>query len=103
MMKIKMLAIATSAAMLMLANQAQAASGDTLAQVKKKGELQCGVSDGLPGFSNPNAKGTWEGIDVEFCRALAAGIFGALTASRKILYIQALPALLALVAVLTQA
>ncbi|MGL4753439.1 MAG: amino acid ABC transporter substrate-binding protein [Aeromonadaceae bacterium] len=76
MMKIKMLAIATSAAMLMLANQAQAASGDTLAQVKKKGELQCGVSDGLPGFSNPNAKGTWEGIDVEFCRALAAGIFG---------------------------
>ncbi len=34
---------------------------------------------------------------------LAAGIFGALTASRKILYIQALPALLALVAVLTQA
>ena len=76
MMKIKMLAIATSAAMLMLANQAQAASGDTLAQVKKKGELQCGVSDGLPGFSNQNAKGTWEGIDVEFCRALAAGIFG---------------------------
>ena len=36
-------------------------------------------------------------------RVLAAGIFGALTASRKILYIQALPALLALVAVLTQA
>ncbi|WP_407261220.1 DUF1304 domain-containing protein [Klebsiella pneumoniae] len=37
------------------------------------------------------------------CVLLAAGIFGALTASRKILYIQALPALLALVAVLTQA
>ncbi|TYD28246.1 DUF1304 domain-containing protein [Klebsiella pneumoniae] len=36
-------------------------------------------------------------------RVLAAGIFGALPASRKILYIQALPALLALVAVLTQA
>lgn len=34
---------------------------------------------------------------------LAAGIFGALTASRKILYIQALPALLALLAVLAQA
>ncbi|MBZ7032789.1 DUF1304 family protein, partial [Klebsiella variicola] len=34
---------------------------------------------------------------------LAAGIFGALTASRKILYIQSLPALLALLAVVAQA
>ena len=77
MQKIKTLAIASSSAMLLLlAGQSHAASGDTLAQVKKKGELQCGVSDGLPGFSNPNAKGVWEGIDVDLCHALAAGIFG---------------------------
>ncbi len=76
MQKIKTLAIASSAMLLLLAGQSHAASGDTLAQVKKKGELQCGVSDGLPGFSNPNAKGVWEGIDVDLCHALAAGIFG---------------------------
>lgn len=76
MHKLKALTIASSAMLLLLAGQSQAASGDTLAQVKKKGELQCGVSDGLPGFSNPNAKGVWEGIDVDLCHALAAGIFG---------------------------
>lgn len=75
-MKFKALSIATSAVLMLMAGQAQAASGDTLAQIKKKGELQCGVSDGLPGFSNPNAKGVWEGIDVDLCHALAAGIFG---------------------------
>ena len=75
-MKSKALSIATTAALMLMAGQAQAASGDTLAQIKKKGELQCGVSDGLPGFSNPNAKGVWEGIDVDLCHALAAGIFG---------------------------
>lgn len=76
LMKFKALSIATTAALMLMAGQAQAASGDTLAQIKKKGELQCGVSDGLPGFSNPNAKGVWEGIDVDLCHALAAGIFG---------------------------
>ncbi len=75
-MKFKALSIATTAALMLMAGQAQAASGDTLAQIKKKGELQCGVSDGLPGFSNPNANGVWEGIDVDLCHALAAGIFG---------------------------
>ncbi len=52
------------------------------------------------------AWGLWLGAQVVIfflACVLAAGIFGALTASRKILYIQALPALLALVAVLTQA
>ena len=50
------------------------------------------------------AWGLWLQVVIFFLACvLAAGIFGALTASRKILYIQALPALLALVAVLTQA
>ncbi len=47
-----------------------------LEQVKSKGFVQCGVSQGLPGFSNPNDKGEWSGLDVEFCRAVAAAIFG---------------------------
>jgi len=50
-------------------------SAQTLDAVKKKGYLQCGVTTGLPGFSNPDDKGVWKGLDVDFCRALAAAIF----------------------------
>ena len=53
-----------------------AASAATLDDVKRKGFVQCGVSQGLPGFSNPDEKGNWTGIDVDVCRAVAAGIFG---------------------------
>lgn len=51
-------------------------AGATLAAVKGKGHLQCGVSQGLPGFSNPDSTGEWTGLDVDFCRAVAAAIFG---------------------------
>mgnify|MGYP000253557441 CR=1 FL=1 len=53
-----------------------AASAATLDDVKSKGHVQCGVSQGLPGFSNPDDKGNWTGIDVDLCRAIAAAIFG---------------------------
>ncbi|MBI2160687.1 MAG: transporter substrate-binding domain-containing protein [Candidatus Rokubacteria bacterium] len=53
-----------------------AADAGTLDDVKKKGFVRCGVSQGLPGFSNPDAKGDWTGIDVDVCRAVAAAIFG---------------------------
>ena len=46
-----------------------------LDQVKSKGFVQCGVSQGLPGFSNPDDKGNWTGLDVDVCRAIAAAIF----------------------------
>ncbi|WP_414502156.1 amino acid ABC transporter substrate-binding protein [Zymobacter sp. IVIA_5232.4 C2] len=48
----------------------------TLENVKKRGELRCGVSDGLAGFSAPDAKGRWQGIDTEMCRAVATAVFG---------------------------
>jgi general L-amino acid transport system substrate-binding protein len=51
-----------------------AASAQTLKAVKDRGSLVCGVSQGLPGFSNPDDKGNWTGFDVDFCRALAAAI-----------------------------
>jgi general L-amino acid transport system substrate-binding protein len=54
---------------------AQAASAQTLKTVKERGTLTCGVSQGLPGFSNPDDKGNWTGLDVDFCRAIAAAIF----------------------------
>src|SRR3982751_832533 len=55
---------------------AQAASAQTLKTVKDRGMVSCGVSEGLPGFSTPDDKGNWTGIDVDVCRALAAAIFG---------------------------
>src|SRR3954471_20422142 len=48
----------------------------TLDNVRKKGFLQCGVSQGLAGFSSPDAKNNWTGIDVDVCRAVAAAVFG---------------------------
>jgi general L-amino acid transport system substrate-binding protein len=62
-------------AALALAGAAQAAASPTLEEVKKRGVLLCGVSDGLMGFSNPDASGDWKGIDADTCRAIAAAIF----------------------------
>ena len=47
----------------------------TLQSVKDRGSLSCGVSQGLPGFSAPDDKGNWTGLDVDVCRAIAAAIF----------------------------
>lgn len=55
---------------------AGASSAATLDDVKAKGFVQCGVSQGLPGFSNTNDAGDWTGIDVDVCRAVAAAVFG---------------------------
>jgi general L-amino acid transport system substrate-binding protein len=52
------------------------ASAATLDDVKAKGFVQCGVSQGLPGFSNPDSAGNWTGLDVDLCRAVAAAVFG---------------------------
>jgi len=48
----------------------------TLEQVKKRGELVCGVDGALPGFSLLNAVKEWEGLDVELCRGIAAAVLG---------------------------
>src|SRR5437016_2083032 len=50
------------------------ATAQTLKKVKDRGSLICGVSQGLPGFSNPDYKGAWTGLDVDFCRAIAAAV-----------------------------
>lgn len=52
------------------------ATAATLDDVKAKGFIQCGVSQGVPGFSNADASGNWTGIDVDACRATAAAVFG---------------------------
>ena len=50
--------------------------GSTLKDVMAKGYVQCGVSQGLPGFSNADDSGNWAGLDVDMCRAVAAAVFG---------------------------
>lgn len=50
-------------------------ANETLEAVKGKGFVQCGVSQGLPGFSNPDDQGNWTGLDVEYCQAIAAAVF----------------------------
>lgn len=51
------------------------ASAGILDTVKARGQLLCGVSGKVPGFSAPDAKGVWSGLDVDYCRAVAAAVF----------------------------
>ena len=53
-----------------------AARGDTLTDVKQRGVLRCGVNGELPGLSYKDANGVWSGLDVDFCRAVAAAVLG---------------------------
>lgn len=73
-MKLTRIIVAAAAATALTAGAAAAQS--TLENVKSNGELKCGVSTGLAGFSQANAEGRWEGFDVDYCRAVAAAIFG---------------------------
>ena len=68
------LAALGAASLLGISGLAQA--GATLDAVQKKGFVQCGISDGLPGFSFADAKGQFQGIDVDVGRAVAAAVFG---------------------------
>ena len=52
-----------------------AAAGDTLSQMKSRGTLLCGVSRDIAGFSTKDASGHWSGLEVDFCRAVAAAVF----------------------------
>ena len=53
---------------------ASAGAGETLARVKSRKVVRCGVSEGLIGFSFKDAAGQWTGMDVDFCRAVAAAV-----------------------------
>jgi general L-amino acid transport system substrate-binding protein len=55
---------------------AGAASATVLDEVKARGELNCGVSTGVNGFSAPDSAGEWQGFDVAVCRSVAAAVLG---------------------------
>lgn len=75
-MKLNRLAMAVLSLSTLCAASGVAQAGATLDAVKKKGFVQCGVSDGLPGFSYTDSKGKYLGLDVDVCRAVAAALFG---------------------------
>jgi general L-amino acid transport system substrate-binding protein len=54
----------------------------TLAAIKRRGRLNCGVHEGLVGFAYTDNRGEWRGFDVDFCRALAAAVLGNANAVR---------------------
>lgn len=68
------------AAIVMISGAAAAQS--TLDNVRSKGFVQCGVNTGLAGFSLPDSRGVWRGIDVDLCRAVAAAVLGDATKVR---------------------
>ena len=67
--------LVTMAALASLGLSATAVQAATLDDVKAKDYVQCGVTGGVPGFSAPDANNVWTGLEVDFCRAVAAAIF----------------------------
>lgn len=51
-------------------------AGADLDAIMERGELICGVNVGLAGFSVPDSEGNWTGLDVDYCKAVAAALFG---------------------------
>ncbi len=76
-MQKKFISVALTAVIGLSATTAFAASnvGTTLKAVMDKGFVQCGVTGGVRGFSAPDENNNWSGLEVDFCRALAAAIF----------------------------
>lgn len=56
--------------------QTSVAAGETIAAIKARGELICGVDPGVPGFSMPDASGNYAGLDIDLCKAVSTAILG---------------------------
>ena len=59
-----------------LAASSLPAAAGTMDTVKQRGQLVCGVSAGFAGFFAPDSQGNYKGLDVDYCRALAAAVLG---------------------------
>lgn len=59
----------------------RADAGEVLDGVKARGQVRCGVSEGIPGFSERDAAGSWRGLDMDFCCAVAAAVLATRTRS----------------------
>ncbi len=72
-----------------------AAAGPVLDEIKARGKLRCGIYDSVPGLATLDDKGRWQGFDVDYCRAVAATLFGSGDAVEfvKMTFAQGIPAL----------
>lgn len=68
--------LAVAAGLALALPAAQALAGPTVDEIKARGELICGVSQGSAGLSLADGEGRWAGLDVDYCRALAAAVLG---------------------------
>ena len=71
-LKISLSALAVASALV----AGDASAGKTVDAIKQRGQLVCGVHTGLAGFSAADSQGNWSGLDVDYCKALAAAILG---------------------------
>jgi general L-amino acid transport system substrate-binding protein len=77
-------AAATIAALASASWAQSAVKSPTIDEIKKRGELICGVDTGIPGFAFQDSAGKWGGLDIAYCRAIAAAV---LNDSEKVKYI----------------
>jgi general L-amino acid transport system substrate-binding protein len=78
-----LLAVGAIACQALLSGCVRPGSGSTLAEIRARGRLVCGVNDTLPGFGLRGKDGSYSGFDVDYCRALAAAVLGD---DRKVTY-----------------
>ena len=68
--------IATAALLAgLVTGQAPAKAGAILDAIKARGQLVCGIHNGIAGFALPDSRGVWQGLDVDLCRGLAVALF----------------------------
>jgi len=72
----KKLGLIAATAVMSVSVTGTAMASATLDAVKERGYVQCGVTTGVPGYSNPDDKGNWKGMDVDVCRGVAAATLG---------------------------
>src|SRR5262245_29860350 len=58
------------------AGRAADVKSETLDAIKKRDQLICGVDTGIPGFAYQDSSGKWQGLDIAYCRAIAAAVLG---------------------------
>ncbi|HRZ39312.1 MAG TPA: transporter substrate-binding domain-containing protein, partial [Candidatus Paceibacterota bacterium] len=75
-MKINWTVCGAALLVLTLAVLPRVEAGEVLNSVKARGQLRCGVSEGILGFSEIDADEHWHGLNVDFCRAAAAVVLG---------------------------
>jgi general L-amino acid transport system substrate-binding protein len=72
----KAVGIVSAAAAALALGTMPAHAGKTLDTIKQRGQLVCGVNTGLAGFSAADSQGNWTGLDVDYCKAVAATVLG---------------------------